>query len=148
MEPLQTRAAVDLPGGLCIPLSELRFSFARSPGPGGQHVNKVNTRVEVRFDLAASPSLPEQLRRRALARLGGRLNRAGQLVVASSRHRSQSRNRQDCVERFRALLAEALRPPAPRRRRTRPGRAAIARRREAKKHQSRKKSLRKRPDPE
>ena len=148
MEPLQTRAAVDLPGGLCIPLSELRFSFARSPGPGGQHVNKVNTRVEVRFDLAASPSLPEQLRRRALARLGGRLNRAGQLVVASSRHRSQSRNRQDCVERFRALLAEALRPPAPRRRRTRPGRAAIARRREAKKHHSRKKSLRKRPDPE
>lgn len=148
MEPLQTRAAVDLPGGLRIPLSELRFSFARSPGPGGQHVNKVNTRVEVRFDLAASPSLPEQLRRRALARLGGRLNRAGQLVVASSRHRSQSRNRQDCVERFRALLAEALRPPAPRRRRTRPGRAAIARRREAKKHQSRKKSLRKRPDPE
>ena len=148
MEPLQTRAAVDLPGGLRIPLSELRFSFARSPGPGGQHVNKVNTRVELRFDLAASPSLPEQLRRRALARLEGRLNRAGQLVVGSSRHRSQSRNRQDCVERFRALLAEALRPPAPRRRRTRPGRAAIARRREAKKHQSRKKSLRKRPDPE
>jgi len=147
MEPLQTRGAVDLPGGIRIPLSELRFSFARSPGPGGQHVNKVNTRVELRFDLAAS-SLPVELRQRALARLGARLNRAGQLVVASSRHRSQGRNRQDCVERFRALLAEALRPPGPRRRRTRPGRAAIARRREAKKHHSRKKSLRRRPDPE
>lgn len=148
METLQTRGAVGLPGGIRIPLSELRFSFARSPGPGGQHVNKVNTRVELRFDLGASPSLPAELRRRALARLGARLNRAGQLVVASSRHRSQSRNRQDCVERFRALMDEALRPPGPRRRRTRPGRAAIARRREAKKRQSRKKSLRRRPDPE
>ena len=147
MEPLQTRGAVDLPGGIRIPLSELRFSFARSAGPGGQHVNKVNTRVELRFDLAAS-SLPVELRQRALARLGARLNRAGQLVVASSRHRSQGRNRQDCIERFGELMAEALRPPGPRRRRTRPGRAAIAHRREAKKRHSRKKSLRRRPDPE
>lgn len=148
MDPLQSRGGIDLPGGLRIPLSELRFSFSRSPGPGGQHVNKVNTRVELRFDLAACPGLPAELRRRALERLADRLNRAGQLVVASSRHRSQSRNRQDCIERFQALLAEALRPPGPRRRRTRPGRAAIARRREAKTHQSRKKSLRRRPDSE
>ena len=148
MDPLQTRNEIELPEGVRIPLSELRFSFARSPGPGGQHVNKVNTRVELRFDLSACPCLPVELRRRALDRLGPRLNRAGQLVVASSRHRSQSRNRLDCIERFRALMAEALRPPAPRRRQTRPGRAAIARRREAKRRHSRKKGLRRRPDPE
>ncbi len=148
MKHLQSRDGIDLPGGIRLPLSELKFSFSRSPGPGGQHVNKVNTRVELRFDVAACPHLPVELRQRALARLADRLNRAGELVVASSRHRSQTRNRLHCIERFQALMAEALRPPGPPRRRTRPGRAAIARRRDAKMRQSRKKSLRRRPDSE
>jgi ribosome-associated protein len=145
MTPLQTTDILQLSQGVCIPLTELRFSFGRSPGPGGQHVNKVNTRVELRFDLGASRSLSDDLRQRARARLGGRLNRAGELVVASSRHRSQIRNRAECVERFALLMEQALQPPAAKRRRTKPGRAAIARRQEANKRHAQKKSLRRRP---
>lgn len=145
MTPLQNSDPIELPGDIAIPLAELDFTFGRSPGPGGQHVNKVNTRAELRFDLVRSPSLPDDLRQRARSRLATRLNRDGQLVVASSRHRSQIRNRIDCIERFAELMRQALRPPAPPRRRTRPGRAAIARRLDAKKHQGQKKHRRRRP---
>lgn len=145
MAPLHLPDAVDLPGGVRIPLGELDFSFVRSPGPGGQHVNKSSTRVELRFDLARSPSLPDSLRDRARNRLQGRLNAEGELVIASSQHRSQLRNRLDCISRFAEEMAAALRPPAPKRRRTKPGRAAIARRLDGKKRNAEKKSRRQRP---
>ena len=128
-----------------IPLSELRFSFDRSSGPGGQHVNKVNTRVELRFDLAASRTLGDEQRRRLRANLRSRVNAEGQLVVRSSRYRSQSRNRRDCVDKFARLVADGLRPPPPPRRRTRPGRAAVARRLQSKKLHALKKGRRRRP---
>ena len=128
-----------------IPMAELRFSFDRSSGPGGQHVNKVNTRVELRFAPASSAALTEEQRRRLGSSLRGRLTRDGSLIVRSSRFRSQLRNRHDCLEKFAQLLADALRPPPPPRRRSRPGRAAVARRLQSKKLQSLKKTRRSRP---
>lgn len=145
MPSVQHTDIIRLPGGVCIPVAELSFSFGRSPGPGGQNVNKVNTRVELRFGLADSPSLSDEQRRRACAQLASRLNRAGEIVVLSSRFRSQLRNRLDCVERFTALLGQALRPPPPPRRRTRPGRTAVARRLDRKKRNARRKGLRRPP---
>ena len=132
-------------GSLQIPHSELRFTFDRSPGPGGQNVNKVNTRAELRFDMGASPSVSEGQRDRLRERLASRLVGGGTLIVRSSRHRSQMRNRQDCLEKLAALLAEALRPPPPKRRPTRPGRAAVARRLDHKHRQAGKKQKRRRP---
>ena len=131
--------------GPIIPLGELMFSFGRSPGPGGQHVNKSNTRVQVRFGVHASPSLTYEQRRRICSRLASRLTSEGHLVLHSSASRSQLRNREDCLRRLAKMLAEALRPPPPPRRRTRPGRAAVARRLDGKARQGQKKGLRRRP---
>jgi len=132
-------------GGPVIPLGELVFTYGRSPGPGGQHVNKSNTRAQLRFDLLGSPSLSDEQRRRARSRLSSRLTQEGHLIVHSSQTRSQHRNREDCLQRLAQLLADALRPPPPPRRRTRPGRAAVARRLDSKNRQGQKKGLRRRP---
>ena len=91
-----------------IPTAELRFVFSRSPGPGGQNVNKVNTRVTLLFDLAGTESLTASQRSRVRRRLRTRIDRAGTLRVVSSRHRTQSANRRAAVERFVELLADAL----------------------------------------
>ena len=131
---------------LSIPMAELRVSFTRSSGAGGQHVNKVSTRVEMRFDVARSGTLSEGQRAMLLKRLVSRLTATGVLVVNSDRHRTQGRNREDCQERLAAILAQALKPPPPKRRKTRPGRAAQRRRLDAKKRQGEKKSSRRRPE--
>ena len=128
-----------------IPLSELSFSFDRSPGPGGQNVNKVNTRAEVRFNLATSDALNAEQRQRLLQALAGRLTQNDLLIVRSNRHRTQLRNKEDCLEKFAALLAYHLRPPPAKRKPTRPGRGAKARRRTAKTQHSEKKGMRRRP---
>ena len=140
--------AVRITASIAIPLSEVTFTFERSPGPGGQNVNKLNTRAEMRFDLRQSPSLSPDQRQRLETRLGPRLTRGGVLIIRSSRFRTQRRNREDCLEKFADLLGAGLAPPRPRRGPTRPTRAAIARRLEAKKRQSRKKVLRQRPGPD
>lgn len=145
MSSLHLPDAVDLPGDVRIPLGELSFSFVRSPGPGGQHVNKTSTRVELRFNLAASAYLPAYLKDRARNRLQSRLTADGDLVIASSQHRSQMRNRLDCIARFAEIMSAAMQPPAPKRRKTRPGRAAVARRLDNKKKHADKKSRRQRP---
>jgi len=88
----------------------LTFSFTRSGGPGGQNVNKVNTRVTLSFDLHASTDLTEEEKGRIVARLGGRVTRDGRLRIVSMRHRTQLANRKAAVERFYELLAAALRP--------------------------------------
>ena len=93
---------------------ELAFDFARSSGPGGQNVNKVNTRVTLRFDLANSPSLTAAQKERIRTRLPGRISREGVLRVISSRHRTQGANRMAAVERFIELLTEALHVERPR----------------------------------
>ena len=112
---------------LTIPLSELRFRFARSSGPGGQHVNRSATRVELFFDVASSPSLTEAQRERALKALAPYIDSEGVLHLVSQTFRSQLRNREEVVERFRTLMQKAMRVPK-RRRPTRPSRAAQERR--------------------
>ena len=131
---------------VAIPVEELEFRVSRSSGPGGQGVNTTDSRVELRFDLAGSPSLPDAQKQRALRRLGRRVDAGGTVRVVAQTHRSQLANRRAAVERFAALLAEALAPPRPRRP-TRPGVAARARRLEAKRHRASVKQLRRRPLP-
>ncbi|GIM83156.1 alternative ribosome rescue aminoacyl-tRNA hydrolase ArfB [Salinispora arenicola] len=121
-----------------VPDAELRERFSRSSGPGGQGVNTTDSRVELSLDLAASPSLPEPLRARALDRLAGRLVN-GVLTVTASEHRAQLTNREAARERMAALLREAIAPPPKRRRPTRPSRAAKERRLAEKKRRSQRK---------
>jgi ribosome-associated protein len=89
--------------------TELRFRYSRSSGPGGQNVNRVETRVTLLFDVGASPSLSDAQKRRVLDRLGTRINKDGVLRVVSQRHRTREANRRAAIERFETLLAQALR---------------------------------------
>ena len=130
--------SVRVTASLSIPMSELQFRFTPSGGPGGQHANKVSTRVELRFDVAGSPSLGPRQRARLLERLGPELR-----VVADD-ERSQLRNRQLAVDRFRARMAAGLHVEKPRRP-TRPSKGAKERRLTAKRHPSERKRSR-RPD--
>jgi ribosome-associated protein len=123
-----------------IPLSELQWRFSGASGPGGQHVNTANTRVELRFDVAASRSLGPEERARLLERLGPMVR-----VVASDT-RSQARNRELALGRLRARLSEALRRPAPPRRPTRP-RAGARRTRLEQKRQRGEVKRQRRPPP-
>jgi ribosome-associated protein len=121
--------------GLVVPERELTERFSRSSGPGGQGVNTTDSRVELSFDVARSPSLPETTRARMLGRLEGRLV-DGMVTVAASEHRAQLANRRAARERLTALLTEAAAPPPRKRRATKPSRAANQRRLDAKKRRS------------
>ena len=127
-----------------VPVAELEFRASRSSGPGGQGVNTTDSRVELRFDLAGSPSLSDEAKELALRRLGPRLDSGGVLRVVAQAQRSQLANRRAAVERFAELLAAALATPRARRP-TRPTRASTARRVEAKRRRSATKRLRGRP---
>ena len=120
---------------------EIEESFLRSPGPGGQNVNKLETAVQLRFDVRHSPSLPEPVRRRLERLAGRRLTGEGVLVLTAHRHRTRERNRADALERLIGLIRDAAVPPVPRRP-TRPTTASKRRRLEAKKHHGRNKQLR------
>lgn len=124
-----------------IPLDEFRFSYVRSSGPGGQNVNKVNSKAVLRWDVANSPSLPEDVRTRLLAKIGSQLTTAGELVLSSDRYRDQPRNREDCLQKVQTLVKSVATPPK-KRRPTKPGRAAKARRRQSKEAHSQKKQQR------
>jgi ribosome-associated protein len=132
---------------VAIPIEELEFRTSRSSGPGGQGVNTTDSRVELRFDLAGSPSIPPEAKQRALRRLASRLDSTGRLRLVAQSQRSQLANRRDATERFAAMLAAALPAPRPRRP-TRPGPAAAARRVEAKRRRAGTKRLRQRPPPD
>ena len=112
---------------LVVPESELSWRFSRSSGPGGQGVNTTDSRAELSFDVARSPSLPAHLRARVLDRLAARLA-DGVLTVAASEHRSQLQNREAAEQRLAQLLREAVAPPPPPRRPTRPTKGAKERR--------------------
>jgi ribosome-associated protein len=122
-------------GPIAIPDDELVERFVRSAGPGGQNVNKVATAVELRFDVANSPSLPEPVRARLLAKRDRRMTGEGVLVLSAQRFRTQERNREDARERLAHFIEAGLHVPKPRIA-TRPGRAAKERRLEAKRGRS------------
>jgi len=128
-------AILEISPALRLPLAELEYRASRSGGPGGQHVNTSSTRVEVWWDIAASPTLSEAQRQRLLSRLASRLDGSGRLRLVSSGTRSQLRNREEVTERLRELVAAALVVPKARKR-TRPSRAAKAARLERKRRRS------------
>ena len=124
-----------------IPRAEFEISYARSSGPGGQNVNKVNSKATLRWPLARSPSLPEDVRQRFLARYRRRVTAEGDLVVTSQRYRDAGRNTSDCLEKLRQMLLEVAQPPK-RRKPTRPTRGSVRRRLDDKRRLSQKKGSR------
>jgi ribosome-associated protein len=126
------------------PIRELRFSYARSSGPGGQNVNKVESKAVLRWDVARSHVVPADVRARFRARFAKRITNEGELVLASQRYRDRERNVADCVAKLQAMLAEVATPPKPRKP-TRPTRGSRERRLEAKRARARTKSERRVP---
>ncbi|HBO45611.1 MAG TPA: aminoacyl-tRNA hydrolase [Planctomycetaceae bacterium] len=129
---------------LKIPLAEFEFTFARSSGPGGQNVNKVSSKALLRWPILESPSLPEAVRQRFLAKNARRVTTEGDVLIASQRFRDAGRNVTDCLEKLRAMLAEAAETPKIRRP-TKPTKASKRRRLDAKRQRAQKKQGRRLP---
>lgn len=127
---------------------EIQVSFIRSPGPGGQNVNKVSTAVQLRFNIIRAASLPETIRERLLLLIGNKITKEGDLIIKASRYRSQERNKQDAYSRLQALLQQAAIIPK-KRKKTKPSLASKERRLTSKKLHSKNKTIRRsRPGPE
>ncbi len=132
---------IEIGDGLAIPDEEVSFVTSRSGGPGGQNVNKLETRVTLRFELAASASLTDEQKDRLRERLATRITRAGIFQVTSQKHRTQADNREAAIARFAELLCEGLREEAPRKK-TRVPKAARRRRIESKRRRGERKKQR------
>lgn len=124
-----------------IDSTEIKYSFIRSPGPGGQNVNKVATGVLLRFNVKETPSLQEEVRLRLIALAGNKLTSNGEIVIKATRYRTQGRNKQDALERLNELIKRASVAPK-KRKKTKPTLAARERRLTKKKLQGKTKSLR------
>ncbi|MDQ1082495.1 MULTISPECIES: alternative ribosome rescue aminoacyl-tRNA hydrolase ArfB [Microbacterium] len=142
--PSPDSPGVRVMAGLVIPAAELSWRFSRSSGPGGQGVNTADSRVELRWDAAGSRALSAVQRERLRQRLEGRLI-DGVLIIVASEHRNQLRNRDAARERLAAIVADAVRPPAPPRRATKPTRGSKERRLQAKQRRTDVKRMRQRP---
>ncbi|XP_020495797.2 peptidyl-tRNA hydrolase ICT1, mitochondrial [Labrus bergylta] len=94
-----------------VPVDRLTVSYSRSSGPGGQHVNKVSTKAEIRFHLLTAEWIPEEVRRKIFEKNKNRINKAGELLVTSELSRSQQRNLTDCIQKISAIIAEASEKP-------------------------------------
>jgi ribosome-associated protein len=138
-------ASIPLGRGVSVPEAELEVRATRAGGPGGQGVNTTDSKVELRWSVDGSSALTEAQRARVHRRLANRITADGVLVLRASEHRSQHRNREAVLARFRALVGEAIEPPRPRRP-TRRTRASKERRLRDKRHRSELKQLRRRPD--
>ena len=132
---------------IVIASNELHWDYARSGGPGGQNVNKVNSKVLLRWNPATSQSLPEPIRARLLKLVAHRLTNDGDLLITSQATRDQGRNTEDCLAKLRAILKNAANPPKPRRA-TRPTLGSIIRRGDEKARRAVTKKGRRKPEPE
>lgn len=135
------RLVIQIGFEISIPESEIEFSFVRSSGPGGQNVNKVNSKAVLRWNLLTSPSLSDFMRTRLLHRLESQLTRTGEIIIASDRFRDQGKNREDCLEKLKEILTSAS-APAKIRKKTRPTFSSKRKTGEQKKRNSEKKRLR------
>jgi ribosome-associated protein len=126
---------------LSIPLAELSFRYSRSSGPGGQHVQKSSTRVELLFDVSSSPSLSDAQRKNVLKRLAGYVDSSGVLHLVSQSERSQLRNKEEVLDRFQTLMRQALKKRK-RRKASHPTAESKERRLKVKKQHSQTKKLR------
>jgi ribosome-associated protein len=129
---------------ISIDESELEFDFVRASGPGGQHVNKAATAVQLRFAVAETSSLPDAVRRRLMKLAQNRITKEGVLIIEASEHRSQHRNRREAIERLKTLVRKAARKPK-KRRKTRAPQSAKERRLREKRRRSETKQRRKPP---
>ncbi len=127
-----------------IPLDEFEFSYARSGGPGGQNVNKVNSKAVMRWNVTTSPALPDDVRERFLSTFGSRVLATGELLITSEESRDQVRNKELCLEKLAEMLRAVARPPKTRRP-TKPSKGSIRRRLEDKQQNSQRKANRRPP---
>jgi ribosome-associated protein len=132
---------IKVTANISIDEQEIQEVFIRASGPGGQHVNKVATAVQLRFDAANSPSLPRDVQKRLIRLAGRRMTEDGVLIIEARRFRSQEQNRQDAMDRLVDLICRAAQKPKERRK-TRPSPESKRRRLEAKRHRAQTKRMR------